>query len=131
MIVADASVLVEFLLGGPRGVVAAATLDGLEGEIHAPGLVDVEVTHAIRRLVLAGVLKEVRGRASVEILQDFPARRHGTTPLLPRIWQLRESLPAYDASYVALAEALACPLATFDAKLAETAQRFVEVVVPA
>ena len=91
---------------------------------------DVEVAQTIRRLVLAGIVREPRGRASVEILQAFPAIRHHMSPLLPRIWQFRDNLTAHDASYVALAEAFDCPLVTFDTKLADAAGGVVEVVVP-
>jgi len=58
-----------------------------------------------------------QGAAAVEILQDLPVHRHPENPLLPRIWQLCQNLTAYDATYVALAEALDCPLLTFDAGL--------------
>jgi predicted nucleic acid-binding protein len=118
VIVLDASVVVEILLGGERSESALPWLGDAAGPVHAPGLLDVEVTQVLRRLVLGGIMEPARGGASVEILQELPVTRHPATPLLPRIWALRHHLSAYDAAYVALAEALACPLVTFDGKLA-------------
>ena len=117
MIVLDASAVVELLLGGTRGERVLHRLAEHEGETHAPGLVDVEVLQVLRRLVSASVISPSRGAASMEILQDLGVHRHPERPLLPRMWDLRENLTAYDAAYVALAEALDCALVTFDAKL--------------
>lgn len=118
MIVLDASAAVELLLGGERSEVVLSWFEREEGEIHAPGLVDVEVTQALRRLVASGRVSPERGAAGIEILQDLPVIRHPEAPLLPRLWELRENLTAYDATYVALAEALGCRLLTFDGGLA-------------
>lgn len=118
MIVLDASAAVELLLGGERAEPVIRWFEAEEGEVHAPGLLDVEVVQALRRLVAAGVMAEPRARASVEILQELPVTRHQETPLLPRLWQLRENLTAYDAAYVSLAETLGCSLLTFDGALA-------------
>lgn len=93
-------------------------LEAHEGETHAPELLDVEVAQVLRRLVGTSVITAARGRASVEILQELGLFRHPARPLLPRVWSLRENLTAYDAVYVALAEALGCPLVTFDGQLA-------------
>lgn len=118
MIVLDASGVVELLLGGERGERVIPWLEAEEGELHAPGLLDVEVARALRRLEASGAMAASRAGAGVEILQDLPVTRHPETPLLPRIWQLRANLTAYDAAYVALAEAIGCRLVTFDAALA-------------
>ena len=53
-------------------------------------------------------------------LLDLPVHRHPHDILLPRIWELRRSVTAYDAAYVALAEALDAPLLTRDGKLARS-----------
>jgi predicted nucleic acid-binding protein len=77
-----------------------------------------------------GVLDEARGGASVAIMQEMPLARHSMPALLPRLWALRENLTVYDAAYVALAEALGCPLVTFDEKIASAPGHGAEVVVP-
>lgn len=118
MIVLDASVVVELLLGGKRAEVVIPWIEAEEGALHAPSILDVEVLQALRRLVASGVMERRRGGAAVEILQDLPVSRHLETPLLPRLWQLRGAVSAYDAAYVALADAIGCPLLTFDAALA-------------
>lgn len=118
MIVLDASAVVELLLGGRRAEAVIRWLEAEEGEIHAPALLDVDVVQAFRRLVASGIVEVARGGAAVEILQELPVTRHVEAPLLPRLWELRAGLTAYDAAYVALAEALDCPLLTFDTGLA-------------
>jgi len=118
VIVIDASAVVELLLGGRRAEPVIPWLEAEEGEIHAPGLLDVEVSQALRRLEGAGIMPRPRARAAIELLQELPLERHLATPLLPRIWELRANLTAYDAAYVALAEAIDCTLLTFDAAIA-------------
>lgn len=118
MIVLDASVVVEWLVGGERSRAVEPWLEAHDAEMHAPGLVDIEVAQAIRRGVLVGAVGHSRGTAASEILAELPIERHGSTRLLPRIWALRENLTAYDATYVALAEALGCPLVTLDERIA-------------
>lgn len=118
MIVVDASAVVELLLGGERAEPVLSWIESEEGGLHAPGLLDVEVSQALRRMAANGVMGDSRARAAMEILQELPVTRHLETPLLPRIWQLRDNLTAYDAAYVALAGAIGCPLLTFDAALA-------------
>lgn len=120
MIVADASALLELVLCTAR----AERLRGralAEGEtLHAPHLIDVEVAQALRRLVQ---LKEVTAARAGQALDDFRAivlERYPHAELLPRIWRLRESVTAYDACYLALAEALEAPLLTCDARLARS-----------
>jgi predicted nucleic acid-binding protein len=118
VIVVDASAVVELLLGGRRAEVVLPWFEQDEGGVHAPGLLDVEVAHVLRRLVMTGTMEASRGKASLELLQELPVTRHPERPLLPRVWALRENLTAYDAVYAALAEALECPLLTFDSSLA-------------
>jgi len=86
--------------------------------LHAPHLLDIEVTHALRRYALGGQIDSERGRAALAILIDLPLNRYPHRLLLPRIWDLRNNLTAYDAAYVALAEALDVPLITRDHRLA-------------
>lgn len=129
MIVTDASAVVELLLGGSRGRRAEEVLSGDDVRLHAPALLDAEVVQALRTLVAARVLTQARGRAALEILQDLPVTRHLMSPLVPRMWELRANLTAYDAAYVALAEALACPLLTFDAGMAGAPGHRAEVLL--
>lgn len=116
MIVADASAVVAALLNdGP----ARQSLSSQP--VHAPHLVDAEVLSVLRRLNLAGRLDQHLAEAMIEALVQLGIRRHGGTGLLFRIWSLRGNLTAYDASYVALAESLACPLLSADRRLARAA----------
>jgi len=98
-----------------------------EGELHAPALLDVEVAQVLRRLVRDSRMTPARGEASIEILQDLPITRHPMDPLLPRIWQLRDSLTAYDAANVALAEALGSALLTCDRRLLRASPQELEI----
>ena len=118
MIVADASAVLEVLLRSDRGRAAEARLFRPGESIHAPALIDVEVAQVLRRYVARGQLAAARARASVAIAAVFPMQRYTHEPLLQRMWELRENLTAYDAAYVALAEALRAPLLTCDARLA-------------
>ncbi|MDT8368709.1 MAG: type II toxin-antitoxin system VapC family toxin [Longimicrobiales bacterium] len=129
MIVVDASAVLEFLLDTPTGARVGRLLD-TAGPAHAPALLDVEVAQVLRRLVHSGSLDEEHGRALLEILQDTPIDRHRIDPLLPRIWQLRHNLTAYDAAYVALAEALECPVVTLDERIAGAPGVCTEVRAP-
>jgi predicted nucleic acid-binding protein len=123
MIVVDASVVVEVLLGTAAGRTAAGRLFARGESLHAPGLVDVEVAQAIRRYASNGELKAARAREAIRDLEDLPIMRHPHVDLLPRIWELRHNLTAYDAAYVALAEALRAPLLTRDGGLASVRGR--------
>lgn len=120
MIVLDASVVVELLLGGDRSPTLHSRLSAAGASWHAPALVQVEVTSVLRRLNLAKQLSDLRGRQALQTLPSMPLRLHEHGALLPRAWALRANLSAYDAMYVALAEALRAPLLTLDAKLAAT-----------
>ncbi|HWA61395.1 MAG TPA: type II toxin-antitoxin system VapC family toxin [Caulobacteraceae bacterium] len=118
MIVVDASVLLEILLLTPAGKAVEARLFAPGQSLHAPHLLDVEVAQVIRRYVAKGDLNAERGRLALTDLSDFPLQRYPHDIFLPRIWQLRANLTAYDAAYVALAEALDSPLLTRDVRLA-------------
>ncbi|MGH7126182.1 MAG: type II toxin-antitoxin system VapC family toxin [Stellaceae bacterium] len=89
--------------------------------LHAPYLLDVEVAQVLRRYAAAGEIDRERGRAALADLADFPLHRYPHAFLLARAWDLRSNLTAYDAIYVALAEALDAPLLTRDQRLAGAA----------
>lgn len=118
MIVVDASALVEVLLGGPAADVVEARLLGAGQMLHAPHLVDAEVAQVVRRFAAAGEIAAEFGREALVDLADFPLRRHPHEFLLPRVWELRHNLSAYDAIYVALAEVLDAALVTRDKRAA-------------
>ena len=118
MIVLDASAAVELLLQSPIGERVADRALAAHESVHAPHLLDVEVTQVVRRYTLAGELTAQRAEEALQDLVDLPFIRHAHDDLIARIWSLRESLTAYDAVYVALAEALDAPLITRDGKLA-------------
>ena len=117
MIVVDASAILEILLNTPTGSNVAARLSAPRETLHAPHLLDVEVTQVLRRYALAGNLDESRGDQALVDLGSLPIERYPHGELLERIWQLRDSLTAYDAAYVVLAEALEAPVVTCDARL--------------
>lgn len=94
---------------------------------HAPHLIDVEVAQVVRRYAASGDIDAGRGGAALEDLGDLPLRRYPPGLLLPRMWAWRHNLTAYDATYVALAEALDAPLLTRDRRLAQAAERQVRV----
>jgi predicted nucleic acid-binding protein len=118
LIVVDASALLEVLLNTRAGALVARRLFIETETLHAPHLLDVEVAQVLRRYALSGELEDTRGAQVLEDLADFPITRYPHDLLLPRIWELRHNMTAYDAAYIALAEALAAPLLTRDAGLA-------------
>ena len=118
MIVVDASALLEFLLQTPLGTRVEARLFRDQEEFHSPHLVDVEVTQGLRRLVRSGEVSPDRATEAIADLVDLDLHRYAHLDLLARAWKLRENVTAYDAMYVALAEALDAVVVTCDAPLA-------------
>ncbi len=116
MIVVDASVLVVALADdGPDGDQTRTRLRGQR--LFAPEIVDLEVLSALRSLARAGSLDARRSRFAVDDLADLPLSRAPHLPLIPRCWELRDNLTAYDGAYVALAEMLGAVLLTGDHRL--------------
>ena len=91
-----------------------------EETLHAPHLLDLEVTQVLRRYCAAGEVDPGRSQEAVGDLVDFPITRYPHDIFLPRIWELRHNMTVYDAVYVALAEILSAPLLTRDARLASS-----------
>jgi predicted nucleic acid-binding protein len=119
MIVVDASVALEVLLATATGRRAEARLFDRRETLHAPHLLDLEVAQVLRRYCRAGEVSAARAEAALEDLHDLPVTRYPHLVLLPRIWELRHNVAAYDAAYLALAEVLDAPLVTCDRSLAE------------
>jgi len=116
MLVVDASCLAEVVLAGPDAEPVRGRLAG-DAEQAAPHLVDAEVLGVVRRAHLRGELDGTAARQAIEDLESWPAARVDHRPLLERAWELRNSLSAPDALYVALAEALDATLLTLDRRL--------------
>lgn len=113
MIVVDASVIVEVIIG------SAGAADRLTGErLVAPAIVDGEAGSAVRRLWRHGSLGDERAGIAVDALSSLEIMRFEHRALLPRAWELRHNLTFTDGLYVALAEQLGIPLVTLDARLA-------------
>lgn len=121
MIVVDASAILETLLGTPAAPAIEQRLFEPGQTLHTPHLLDLEVTQVLRRYAATGQIDAASGRAALDDLADLPLHRHPHGFFLPRIWELRANLTAYDAAYVALAEALHAPLLTCDKRLAKAA----------
>lgn len=87
-------------------------------QLVAPEILDLEVLSTWRRLSRRGLLPLGRAAKAVADLSRLPVQRAPHRPLLGRCWELRDTVTVYDAVYLALAEALAVPLLTADARLA-------------
>lgn len=117
MIVLDASVVVELLTNGPHADRLRNVLDSYTESILVPQLLDVEVISAFRNLAAARRIDTFRANQILADLELLPAERYAHTPLLRRVWELRHNFTAYDAVYIALAEATGAILYTMDEKL--------------
>jgi predicted nucleic acid-binding protein len=117
VLVVDASVLAVALADdGADGDTARARLRG--EDLVAPALLDLEVVSVLRAHMIAGSLDARRADLALNDLSAMPLQRAPHLPLLRRCWELRENLTTYDASYVALAEALGALLLTGDRRIA-------------
>jgi predicted nucleic acid-binding protein len=118
-LVVDASVVVAALIDdGPAGTWAAEAM--FDRFLVAPAHLAVEVASALRRLATSGAIgTDVATLAHADLL-DLRVQVYPYAPFGERVWALRSVASAYDAAYVALAEALHAPLATLDGRLART-----------
>ena len=115
--VLDASGAVEFLLHTSSGARLAARLADETEVVHVPHLIDLEIAQVLRRYVLWGTMDERLGRTALSRWRRLDVERYPHEPLLDRVWALRANVSAYDAVYLALAEALSTVLVTGDRKL--------------
>jgi len=120
VIVVDASIASEILLGRPGDAAALERLFGANEDMHAPQLFDAEVAQVIRGAWLDDDIGDEAGEMAIAFLRVFPITRHLHEPFLERVWALRNNVMAYDAMYVALAESLNAPLITRDGRLARS-----------
>ena len=120
MIVLDASAAVDWLVQTAAASHIESLIFSRNQSLHAPELLDLEVVQVLRRLVREGRLSASRAEQAIQDLLDMRITRYPHLVLLPRIWQLRHNLPAYDAAYIVLAEKLGATLLTRDARLAST-----------
>ncbi|MGH3096764.1 MAG: type II toxin-antitoxin system VapC family toxin [Streptosporangiales bacterium] len=124
MIVVDASAALSALLHrGPARYELAGQ------QLHVPHLADSEVASGLRRRVAAGQLNADAAWRALRVWRHLAMARYPVFALLARVWELRENVSAYDASYVALAESLDCALLTADARLARAPGRRCAITV--
>jgi predicted nucleic acid-binding protein len=119
MIVLDASAAVDWLLRTPAGLRIEQRIYGRKETMYTVHLLDVEFAQVLRRLVRERTVTPGRAEEAIGDLAALRITRYAPALLLYRIWQFRQNLSAYDAAYVALAEALNAPLITCDRRLAE------------
>lgn len=126
MIVLDSSAAIAALLreGQARELLR-------DESVHVPHLVDAEVVSVLRRHAGAGLLSADEAGRALGVWRNLGLIRYAAPPLLDRVWELRASVTAYDATYVALAENLGCALVTADSRLSRAnGPRCTIVVVP-
>jgi predicted nucleic acid-binding protein len=117
VIVLDASAIIEVLLNTPTGAALRQHLFVARETLHVPHLTDVEVLQVLRRYSMTRVLNEERANEALADYAAMPLTRYPHSVLLPRVWELRHNLTAYDAVYIALAEALPARFVTCDRAL--------------
>ncbi|GAB3350083.1 PIN domain-containing protein [Modestobacter lapidis] len=109
-------------------VTDAVAVSGIDGEqarrllaaeswLHAPAMLTVEVTSALRAMAIRGFLDQADALEAASRVARVRTRRYPFEPFLPRAWEMRDNVTPYDAWYVALAEALGTTLVTSDARL--------------
>lgn len=127
MIVLDASAAIEWLLQSSAGAKIDHRIFARSESLHAPHLLDVEVAQVLRRYVRDNTITAQRGQEAFQDLAGIPLSRYPHDFLIPRVWELRATLTAYDAVYVALAELLDAPLLTCDRKIASAPGHYAKV----
>jgi predicted nucleic acid-binding protein len=129
MIVIDASALADALVDDGDAGNAARTALARDEHWAAPDHLIIEVVSVIRGRHFGGKLSDGRAADALAALGQLSIDQVDIVPQLARVWELRSNLSAYDAGYVAVAEALGCPLVTADAKLANASGPRCEIVL--
>jgi predicted nucleic acid-binding protein len=119
VIVSDTSAVLECLAGVDTDRRLLERLASA-GALHAPHLIDVEVLAALRGLVLGSRISEDRAHDARRDFASLRVIRYPIIGIADRVWALRHRMTPYDASFVALAEALRCPLVTCDGRMARS-----------
>jgi len=117
VIVVDTSAIIAALIGRPHVQDLTERIRS-DGDLHAPHLLDVEFQHALWRLVVSGAISDDRAADARIDFAELAVVRYPHVSLAGRMWELRHNVTAYDAAFIALAEALEVPLVTCDARLA-------------
>ncbi|MGA2470782.1 MAG: type II toxin-antitoxin system VapC family toxin [Solirubrobacteraceae bacterium] len=128
MIVVDSAAVIDALtaLHGTEELRAYLSNE----ELHAPTLLDFEVVSALRGLTLGGHISAARAEDLLSDFDELPVQRWSFADALRRrAFQLRDNVSVYDGAYVALAEALECPLLTRDARLAGSSGHAAQIEV--
>ena len=113
MLVTDAGVWVRALVDeDPQGPIRARLR--AEPAVAAPALIDLEFTNVLRGLLTKRTIAEPQAELALADFLLAPIQRYLHESLVPRVWELRHNLTAYDAAYVALAETLGADLLTID-----------------
>jgi predicted nucleic acid-binding protein len=118
VIVIDASVILEVLIQSPAADRIEERIFSQRETLHAPHLIDLEVVQVLRRYSRSGEVSSDRALEAIRDFSDLHIAKYPHAVFLSRIWELRDNFTAYDAAYIALAEALGAPLLTRDVALA-------------
>jgi predicted nucleic acid-binding protein len=127
VIVIEASALVDALVDDPANPELLALI--ADSDLHAPSLLDYEVTSTLRGHALGGKLDDTQLEDATEDFAALGIARYPLSAIMPNVLNLRDKFTVYDAAYVVLAQALDVPLVTADAKLTEAGKIGVEVRV--
>lgn len=120
--------VVALVVSGREGKWAESVV--AEGLLASPELALAEASNILRRLERTGQISRLEAETAHGDLLQLDVELFPFAPFAERIWALRGNLTSYDAWYVAVAEALACPLVTLDRKLSRATGPKCEVITP-